>query len=164
MQDIKGRREPAFGRVIVGMAALGGVVALATALMVTISVSSRYLGFGGISGDFDLVQTGIAVAIFCFMPLTQWRRGHIVVDTFSARWPPALTRAVDAVWDVVQAAAIAIIAWCMLQGARDALASNLSSMVLSMPLAPYFFAGAALLGLLALTALATAFRRLSDGA
>ena len=41
----------------------------------------RWLGFGSINGDFELVQMGVALSVFCFLPLSQARRGNIMVDT-----------------------------------------------------------------------------------
>ncbi len=151
------RESTRFGALVATVGMLGGVVALATAAMVTVSVISRKLGYGGISGDFDFVQIGVAVAIFAFMPYTQWRRGNIVVDTFSTRWPPALVRAVDAAWDLLYALSMAVLAYAMAGGAGDAMRSGLSSMVAGLPLAPVFWFGSAMLALLAVTALRTAF-------
>lgn len=138
----------------------GGLLSVAVAVLVTASVTGRWFGLGGISGDFELVKMAVAVSVFCFLPFTQFRRGNIVVDAFTARLPPALIRAVDAVWDVVFAAMMALLAWCTLNGAQEALANGLNSMVLGFPLGPVFVVCAVLLLLLALTAVATAVRLL----
>lgn len=139
-------------------AVAGGLLSLAVALLVTASVTGRWFGIGAISGDFELVKIAVAVSVFCFLPFTQLRRGNIVVDTFTSRLTPGTTRAIDAFWDLVFAAMIALLAWCTLNGAREALASGLNSMVLGVPLGPVFVVCALLLVLLALTAVATALR------
>ena len=138
------------------LAILGGLFSVASALLVTASVTLRWLGFGSINGDFELVQIGVALSVFCFLPLTQARRGNIMVDTFTGRLPLPVQRAMDAFWDLVYAAFMALMAWCLLNGARDALASGLNSAMLSLPLWPVFFAAVLLIALLVVTAVDTA--------
>jgi TRAP-type C4-dicarboxylate transport system permease small subunit len=142
----------------------GGWLSLGVALLVTASVTGRWLGWGAISGDFELVKIAVAVSVFCFLPFTQMRRGNITVDTFTSGLPRGVIRGIDAFWDLVFAAMIALLAWCTMNGAQEAMASGLNSMVLGLPLGPVFVICAALLLLLALTAAATAFRLLRGGA
>ena len=113
---------------------------VAAALLVTTSVTLRWLGFGSINGDFELVQIGVALSVFCFLPLTQARRGNIMVDTFTTWLPLRVQRAIDAFWDFVYAGFMALTAWCLMNGARDALASGLTSMMLGLNLWPVFAA------------------------
>lgn len=141
-------------------AIVGGLLSIAVALLVTTSVTGRWLGIGAIPGDFELVKIAVAVSVFCFLPFTQMRRGNIVVDTFTSRLPGRTTRSIDAFWDLVFAAMIALLAWCTINGAQEALVSGLNSMVLGFPLGPVFVVCAILLVLLALTAVATAVRLL----
>jgi TRAP-type C4-dicarboxylate transport system permease small subunit len=138
------------------LAILGGLFSVASALLVTASVTLRWLGQGSINGDFELVQIGVALSVFCFLPLTQARRGNIMVDTFTGWLPLPVQRAMDAFWDLVYAAFMALTAWCLLNGARDALTSGLNSAMLSLPLWPVFFAAVLLIALLVVTAVDTA--------
>ncbi len=138
----------------------GGLLSIAVALLVTTSVIGRWFGIGAVPGDFELVKIAVSVSVFCFLPFTQMRRGNIMVDTFTARLPAKATRAIDAFWDLVFAAMIALLAWCTMNGAQEALRSGLNSMVLGFPLGPVFVVCAILLVLLALTAVATALRLL----
>jgi TRAP-type C4-dicarboxylate transport system permease small subunit len=138
------------------LAILGGLFSVASALLVTASVTLRWLGFGSINGDFELVQIGVALSVFCFLPLTQARRGNIMVDTFTGWLPLRTQRAMDAFWDLVYAAFMALTAWCLMNGARDALTSGLNSAMLSLPLWPVFFAAVLLIALLVVTAVDTA--------
>jgi len=138
----------------------GGLLSFAVALLVTASVTGRWLGLGAISGDFELVKIAVAVAVFCFLPFTQLRRANITVDTFTSGLPARATRAIDAFWDLLFAAMIALLAWCTLNGAQEALGNGLNSMVLGLPLWPVFGICALLLLLLAVTAVATALRLL----
>jgi len=142
------------------IAILGGLLSVAVALLVTVSVTSRKLGYGAIPGDFELVKMAVALAIFSFLPFTQARRGNIMVDTFTARLPPRVTRTIDAFWDLVYAGLIGVLAWTTFNGAREALSTGFGTMVLGLPQWPALGLSALLLALLALTALVTALRLL----
>jgi TRAP-type C4-dicarboxylate transport system permease small subunit len=137
------------------LAILGGLFSLAAAILVTISITGRWLGFGGISGDFELVQIATALSVFCFLPLTQWRRGNIMVDTFTTGLSPRTNRTIDAAWDLVFAAVMGLLAYCLVLGTREAFTSGVNSMVLGVPLGPVFALCAALVVILSLTAIAT---------
>ena len=102
--------DPAIGRATRAVAILGGCLSIATATLVTLSVLGRWLGFGSINGDFELVQMGVALSVFCFLPLSQARRGNIMVDTFTTWLPARVQRAIDAFWDFVYAGFMALIA------------------------------------------------------
>ena len=145
----------AVGAAARAVAVLGGVVSFATALLVATSVTRRWLGYGAINGDFELVQVGVALSVFCFLPLTQAVRSNIMVDTFTGWLPAPAQRAIDALWDFVYAAFMALVAWGLMNGTRDALASGLNSAMLALPLWPVFAACVALVLLLAATAVAT---------
>jgi TRAP-type C4-dicarboxylate transport system permease small subunit len=147
-------------RVARALAIVGGLLSVASALLVTTSVTLRWLGFGSINGDFELVQIGVALSVFCFLPLTQARRGNIMVDTFTTWLPLRVQRAMDAFWDFVYAGFMALTAWCLMNGARDALASGLTSAMLGLNLWPVFTATVLLILLLVVTAVDTALQLL----
>ena len=147
-------------RVARALAIVGGLLSVASALLVTTSVTLRWLGFGSINGDFELVQIGVALSVFCFLPLTQARRGNIMVDTFTGWLPLRVQRAMDAFWDFVYAGFMALTAWCLMNGARDALASGLTSAMLGLNLWPVFTATVLLILLLVVTAVDTALQLL----
>ncbi len=147
-------------RVARALAIVGGLLSVATALLVTTSVTLRWLGLGSINGDFELVQIGVALSVFCFLPLTQARRGNIMVDTFTTWLPLRVQRAMDAFWDFVYAGFMALTAWCLMNGARDALASGLTSAMLGLNLWPVFAATVLLILLLVATAVDTALQLL----
>ncbi|HZB37480.1 MAG TPA: TRAP transporter small permease [Beijerinckiaceae bacterium] len=144
------------------LAIVGGALSIATALLVTSSVTLRWLGYGAINGDFELVQVGVALSVFCFLPLTQASRGNIVVDTFTGWLPTRAQRVIDAFWDFVYAAFMALVAWGLMNGARDAFASHLNSAMLGMPLWPVFAAAVLLVLLLVATAIDTALTLLRE--
>ncbi|PWB64870.1 MAG: hypothetical protein C3F17_05920 [Bradyrhizobiaceae bacterium] len=142
------------------LAIAGGLLMLVTAIMVTVSVSMRYLFNWSVPGDIELVQIGTALAVFAFLPLCQGRRGNIVVDTFTSRLPARLRDGIDALWDLVYALAAGIIAWRLAVGAYDTFRSNTVSMMLGLPVGWAIAACAVMAALLTMVALATAGRLL----
>lgn len=153
----KPQRAPRIIEVIAKILALaGGAIAIAVAGIVVASVLGRWLFAAPIPGDFELVQIGTAIAVFAFLPYCQIVRGNIVVDTFTARLPARLRGRMDAIWDVVYAAAMALVAVCLTRGTLDTFASQEVSMVLRIPVWPGVAFGAVSCAYLAIVALATA--------
>lgn len=126
---------PGFDALVRGIAIAGGILLIALATMVVVSVTLRsdLIGAAGVPGDFELVQMATAVAAFCFLPYCQLRRGNIFVDTFTLKLPLRWQRAIDALWDVVYALVMALIAWRLAAGALAAFASGENTMVLQLP-------------------------------
>lgn len=137
MADIKSPApQPDHGaaRIARVLAIAGGVVVVGLAGLVTLSVLMRWLGGQGINGDFEMVQMGLALAVFAFLPLCQAHRGNVMVDTFTTRLPPRMQSGLDALWDLVYAAFAGFIAWRLAIGAVEARTSGTTSMVLGLPI------------------------------
>jgi TRAP-type C4-dicarboxylate transport system permease small subunit len=151
-------------RIARGLAVLGGCLVVVLAFLVTLSVLLRWQGSQGINGDFELVQMGLALAVFAFLPLCQARRGNVMVDTFTLRLPAPLQAGLDAVWDLVYAGFAGFIAWRLSIGAWEAHASHTTSMVLGLPI--HFAIGvcAAIAAFLAVVAVSTAVLRVRGAA
>lgn len=156
-------REGALSAFTRPLAIAGGLLMVAVAVTVTVSVLLRWLANSAVPGDIEIVQIGTAVAIFSFLPLCQSRRGNIMVDTFTGRLPKRLRNALDALWDLSYAAMAAIIAWRLAIGAWDTIRSNTVSMMLGLPTGWAIAACSAMAALLALVACATALRMLRSG-
>lgn len=116
-----------------GLALAGGLVLLATALLTTASVLKRWLTTQPIRGDFELVSLGSGVAVLGFLAYGTLMRTNIIVDTFTGWLPRRATRAVDAFWMLIWAAAAAVLAERLLVGARETLLSRTTTMVLGLP-------------------------------
>ena len=145
------------------LALLGGALLLALAGLVTVSVLRRWLTSQPINGDFELVQLGLALAIFAFLPWCQWRDGNIYVDTFTSRLPLRLQAWLDGWWALLYALVAALLARQLAIGAGDAMASGQTSMVLGLPIGRAIAACSVLAGFLAIVALATAARHAIRG-
>ena len=145
------------------VALAGGAVVFAIAGLVTASVVMRWFTGLPISGDFELVQMGAALAVFCFLPFCQLERANIVVDTFTSRLSDRTRAMIDAMWDGLYAVAMGVIGYAMLPGIVAAWKSGEETMVSRVPLWPALAISTALLLFLAFVAAWTA-RRLWRGA
>lgn len=139
------------------LALVGGAVALAVAMIVVASILGRWLFSTPIPGDFELAQMGTAVAVFAFLPYCQIVRGNIVVDTFTSHLPARIRARLDALWDGVFAAAMALVAACLMRGTLDAFSSQEVSMVLRIPVWPGVGFGALSTAFLAIVSVAGAY-------
>lgn len=138
------------------MAILGGLVLTALVLLTVISVTGRALngvmhlawvealagplaqslldaGLGPITGDFELVEAGIAFTIFAFLPLTQISSAHATVDLFTSFMPVSVNRILMALWEVIFAAALIVIAWRLYEGMLGKMRYNETTFLLQFP-------------------------------
>ena len=151
------------GRLTTFVALAGGVLVFALAGLVSASVLLRWFTGLPISGDFEMVQMGAALAVFCFLPFCQAQRANIVVDTFTSRLSDRSRALIDAMWDGLYAVAMGVIGYAMLPGIVAAWKSGEETMVSRIPLWPALAISTALMLFLALVAAWTA-RRLLRGA
>ncbi|MEP4430652.1 MAG: TRAP transporter small permease [Hyphomicrobiales bacterium] len=85
-------------------ALLGGFVLIALTMLTVSSVSGRALipfGLGPIPGDFELVEAGVAFAVFAFLPWFQFNRGHASVEVFTQFLPEGINLILDVLIDVL---------------------------------------------------------------
>jgi len=139
------------------MAVLGGVVLTAIMLLTCISVlgrggntflhwdafeamapalSARLLatGIGPVGGDFELVEAGMAFCIFAFLPLAQVSGAHATVDIFTAYLPERVNRALMALWEVIFAVALVVIAWRLYEGMASKMRYGETTFILQFPI------------------------------
>jgi len=98
------------------MAWFGALVLTLLALMSVVSIAGRALsglGLGPVPGDFELVEAGTALAVFCFLPWAHLKRGHAVVDLFWRAYPPALQRLLDVAADLLMLGVWLLLVWRM---------------------------------------------------
>lgn len=94
------------------MSWFGALVLVLLAAMSVMSIAGRALsglGLGPVPGDFELVEAGTALAVFCFLPWAHLKRGHAVVDLFWRAYPAPLRRVLE-----VSADALMLVAWVLL--------------------------------------------------
>ena len=139
-----------------GFAILGGLVLSAVIVMTCLSIAGRSLGsmlhgdlvqsvapgpanallgagVGPIGGDFELVEAGVAFAIFAFLPLCQLAGAHASVDIFTSRLPLRINRALRTVIEAVFAAVLVLIAVQLFAGMESKRSSGQTSFLLQYP-------------------------------
>ncbi|RCK18764.1 TRAP transporter small permease [Thalassospira lucentensis] len=146
-------------RACIASAGIAGAVIVAVAVTVTLSVTMRYIGIGGIRGDFEIVEMGCGIAAFLFLPLCQRKGNHVMVDIFSMAFPQRTRTLLDQVWEALFCLAWVIISWRVAYGLIDMYDYNDRSMLLRMP--TWIVYGFALcgLGLSSLTALSNVIEK-----
>ena len=137
------------------MAILGGVALSAVVLIVCVSILGRELngalngwlgalapgaaeallgsGIGPVTGDFELVEAGVAFAIFAFLPWCQVTGGHASVDIFTRAMPPRITRALTLIIDWTFAAVLILIAVQLYDGMLGKLRTGQVTFLLQFP-------------------------------
>ncbi|MDQ2090152.1 TRAP transporter small permease [Marimonas arenosa] len=139
------------------MAILGGLVLSALVILTCVSVLGRGIntflhsdmiqnsmpdlaqtllntGVGPVLGDFELVEAGIAFAIFAFLPLCQITAGHASVDIFTSRFPPRINRLIQMIVEIVFAMVLILIAWRLYEGMVSKMKYNETTFLLQFPL------------------------------
>lgn len=113
---------------------VGGFTLVGIVLMTAYSAAANFAVGQPIAGDFEIVQFGVGIAAFCFLPLAQLTRANIVVDIFTAR---ASDRA-KAVMDLLGALAAVVLAvgllWRMSIGLRDYYVHQEYTAIIGIPL------------------------------
>ncbi|OSQ46596.1 TRAP transporter small permease [Marivita geojedonensis] len=149
--------KTAIERLARAMAILGGVVLTLLVLLTCVSVLGRGLnsmghsdwlialsqtvadgliasGVGPVTGDFELVEAGIAFAIFAFLPICQLYSGHATVDIFTSRLSDRVNTWLVAFWDVVLSLLIWLITWRLFAGLLDKLGNGETTFLLQFPM------------------------------
>jgi TRAP-type C4-dicarboxylate transport system permease small subunit len=139
------------------MAVLGGIVLSLLILLTCLSVIGRSLngifhgdfmtsvmpgfskwmidiGVGPINGDFELVEAGVAFAIFAFIPLCQITSGHASVDIFANALPRWLNRILRTVTEIVFAGVLILIAWKLYDGMTSKMRYGETTFLIQFPI------------------------------
>jgi TRAP-type C4-dicarboxylate transport system permease small subunit len=98
------------------------VAALFLAAMVLLTVADvvlRALFSYPLRGMLELIELGLACAVFLGLPAVFLRRGHLVVDVIDQIAPRSLARLLDLAGAVVSFGMLAVMAWQMLPVARS---------------------------------------------
>lgn len=139
-----------------GTAIIGGLVLVVLIVITTLSIIGRSankwlhsqaaegllgdlaqklldLGIGEINGSYELLEAGIAFAIFSFFPVCQLYANHATVDVFTARFPPNVSRAIVTFWETVLAAALILISVQLFGGVQRYYGNGETTLFLQFP-------------------------------
>lgn len=123
-------------RLAFAAAMTGGAVLIAVMIMTVISITGRgfvFAGLGPIPGDFELVESGTAFAVFAFLSWCQVRRGHVTVDMFLGKAGPRVNAAIDMISNAVLTVVAAIILWRLFAGMLDKRSYSETTFILQYP-------------------------------
>jgi TRAP-type C4-dicarboxylate transport system permease small subunit len=137
------------------MAVLGGALLIFLIVMTCISITGRGLNtignmpfvkenlasiagllqqFAPITGDFELVEISMALAIFLFLPWCQLNRGHASVDLFTQRLLSGRGNEFLAlIWEVLLVIIMVVITWRLYAGMRDKMLYGETTFLLTWP-------------------------------
>ena len=138
------------------MAVLGSLVLVFLILMTCVSVTGRELnsffnadlmqtaapglagfmlglGVAPITGDFELIENGMAFAIFAFLPLAQMHAAHATVDVFTQRLPDPLLRWMRALTEAVFALVLLVFAARLFDGMQAKMRYNETTYLIQFP-------------------------------
>lgn len=139
------------------MAVLGGIALSALIFLTCISIAGRLLngffhngfmqsllpafsnwmieiGVGPVNGDFELVESGVAFAIFAFIPLCQITAGHASVDILTSQFSARVNRFLRMVTETVFAAVLILIAVKLYDGMASKMRYGETSFLLQFPI------------------------------
>ena len=114
-------------------AILAGLLLTGITLMTCVSLIGRNTTGWTINGDFELTGVATGAAIALFMPLCQLKKGHIIVDFFTARASEATHRQLDRMGALCVSAVFALLAWRTVLGGINAYDTFSGTMMLGFP-------------------------------
>jgi TRAP-type C4-dicarboxylate transport system permease small subunit len=98
------------------LAVVGGVLCCVIAVLVSVSVTGRYLLSAPIPGDYDLVGIISGCAVFCFLPYCQMIHGNVAVDFFTNNINPRAKAALEAFGSLLYLAIAILFTWRLYYG------------------------------------------------
>ena len=137
-------------RLVECWALLGGLILLVIVLVTSLNVTAFSLdrlarlggaGIPALPGYEDFVRLAISAGALMFLPLCQFRRGHVVVDLIWGYLPQAAIVWLDRLGLLSMAAMALYLAGWMVVGAIETCADGVLSPVLGWPEWPFYLPG-----------------------
>jgi TRAP-type C4-dicarboxylate transport system permease small subunit len=119
-------------RVIRGLALLGGVLLAGLALMQVVSIILRAVLGTPVPGDFELIQLGAAVVVFCYLPMAHYYRHNFSVTLFTDRSPRHVRLLLRAVGSAAMLVIAALLLWRSAVGGSELRDAGEHTMVLQL--------------------------------
>ena len=163
---VAGARPGPFGRALhgaaTGVALLGGAILFLLTLLTVVSVVGRAVFSAPIPGDFELVEVGMAVAIFAFLPYCQIVRGNVIVDLFTTRASPGAKALLDGLVNLLYTSIAALLTWRVALGGLEIRSYGETTMVLRVPVWWGYVPAVMSLGFLTLVCAYTCWRSIAE--
>jgi TRAP-type C4-dicarboxylate transport system permease small subunit len=123
----------ALNRLSVAFAYAGGIVVAGVGVMSAISVIGRSALGRPITGDFELVEFGTAVAGSLFLAYCQTSYGHIVVDVFTLKMPARGRNWLDRFGSLLMAVMFFAVGWRTITGMFEMYSNHETTMLMGVP-------------------------------
>jgi TRAP-type C4-dicarboxylate transport system permease small subunit len=97
----------------------GGFLLLGIVFITACSAALGVLFDKPIAGDFEIVQLGVAIAVFTFLPLCQLSGANVTVDSFTLWAGPTLRAGMSLLASLAAIVFAAVLLWRMSIGLHD---------------------------------------------
>jgi TRAP-type C4-dicarboxylate transport system permease small subunit len=111
--------EAAIRRMIELWALAGGLLLLAVVLVNVASLAGNIAFNQPVPGDFEIVEVGVAVSVFMFLPYCQIIGANVTADIFTAWAGPRLLAVLAFIASVVALIVAVLLLWRMSNGLLD---------------------------------------------
>ena len=135
------------------MAILGGIIMLLLAIMTVVSIIGRAAFGVAVEGDYELVEAGLGIAVFLFLPECHLHKGHVVVDIFTGHCSEAVQEKLEGLGEILFVVASVVLAWRLTIAGFEAYEYLEQSMILEIPLWIVYVPGVISMVLVAINAL-----------
>jgi TRAP-type transport system small permease protein len=139
---------------------LGVIAAVVLFLMMSITavdVIGRYFFNKPVTGGFEITEMGLALLIYCALPLVSARREHIIIDTLDALMSPGLKNLLNRFADLLCCVCFTGLGYLLLRRADRVAEYGDTTSVLLLPLAPVVYTMSFAIGIAALMHLILVF-------
>lgn len=85
------------------------------------------------AGAFEITAMSTGAAVALFMPLCQFRQGHIIVDFFTSGLSPRVNSAMDRLGALVLSLVFCLLAWRTSLGGLSAYTAGSETMLMGIP-------------------------------
>lgn len=111
------------------LAIAGGIVFCALVVMSIISIVSRKIGFGPVTGDLELMQTGTSIAAGAFIPYCTIMGDHLKVEFFTDPLRPQIRSALDTIGNLLLSLVFGVLAWRTALQAIDGIGGEVTALL-----------------------------------
>jgi TRAP-type C4-dicarboxylate transport system permease small subunit len=112
---------------------IAGVLLTFITVLTCYNLVLRNTGGDSMAGAFEITAMCTGAAIAMFMPLSQIRQGHIIVDFFTAKCPESLNAAMDRLGALVLAAVFCLLAWRTYLGCLNVYSAHSETQIMGIP-------------------------------
>ncbi|MEM9048253.1 MAG: TRAP transporter small permease [Pseudomonadota bacterium] len=108
---LAGERIPGLGHLARLLGLLASLLLFAMMLLVFADVMGRYFFLSPLPAAYEIVSLTMPGIIFCALPLTVLREGHVTVDLLDALIPGGVARVQGVLVSLISTAALGLVTW-----------------------------------------------------